>query len=107
MALPAIIVPRELVAEAKDFAHDTVTRVLEGAFGLIDKALERRRSYGFAVQRTLELRKLASLLRATTLRIVGKQGRVQRLLKRALRWEAKAFARDPALAGVCLACVDV
>lgn len=107
VTLPAIMVPRELVAEAKDFARDTVTRALEGVFGLIDRELERRRSYGFAVQRTLELRKLAALLRATTLRVAGKAGRIRRLLRRALRWEAKAYARDPALANACLSCLDL
>jgi hypothetical protein len=95
------------VSQAKDFAFDTVTKALQGVFGLIDAELERRRSYGFAVQRTLECRKLAALLRGTALRIVGKQGRIRRLLKRALRWEAKAYARDPALADACLSCVDL
>lgn len=100
-----IAIPQSVVDEARTFARDTVDRAIEGLIGIVDRAIRRRQSYGFAHEQALFHRRMAESL--ATLDLVGKRWRVRRQKRLAVRWEAKAWARTPQLAGACgLACPD-
>jgi hypothetical protein len=96
-----IFIPRELVDEAKSFARDTVDRAMQGMFGLIDAAVKRRQSYGFAQEKSLFHQRMFQRLpiMVPNLKLLGP--RMRRHLRLHVKWEAKAFARDPKLSAAC------
>lgn len=106
MALPRILIPRELEREALDraakLAHDAMVRV----FGLIQAEIMRRQSYAWAHERALYFQELARLLRASPIRILGIARKIKRANRRSIHFAALARARDPRLAQACKLCGD-
>lgn len=104
MTLPAIFTPREIRDAAATAARETLDRAWAGLFNLIESELARRRSYAFAHEKTLYHGEMASRLAATPIRILGVQRKIRRHARLAMRWGAKAHARDPKLARACGIC---
>lgn len=102
--LPALFIPKSIRDEASAFARDTVKQALTGMFGLIEAALARRQSAAFAHEKALYHERMSQLLAATPLRIANRAGRVKRHARLGMRWSAKAYARDAALALACMLC---
>lgn len=96
-----IFVPREIADAARADAKALVERALDGVFGLIQGSIMRRQSYAFAHEQALFHMALAKALRTTTIKIFGKARKARRHDLAAMRWIAKATARDPRLAQAC------
>lgn len=97
----SILIPRAIYDDARDEARVLVERALDGVFGLIQGAIMRRQSYAFAHEQALFHRGMVSRLRATPIKIFGKARKIKRHGRMAIRWGAKAMARDPRLAKRC------
>lgn len=96
----ALAIPQPIIDEAKAFARETMTRALDGAFGLIEQAVARRQSAEFAVEKALFHGRLADVLPAVILS--GKGWRIRRHRRLAARWAALAYARGaPQFAAKC------
>lgn len=95
-----IFVPKEVIDEAKDFARETVDTALKGLFGIIDAQIKRRQSYAFAQEKAVFHKRMTERLPLVPgLRLV--KPRLRRHHRLHVRWEAKAFARDPKLSLAC------
>ena len=97
----SFFIPKEVVTEAKNFARNTVDRAMQGMFGLIDAAVKRRQSYGFAQEKSVFHKRMAERLpiMVPNLKLLGP--RIRRHIRLHVKWEAKAFARDPKLSAAC------
>jgi hypothetical protein len=96
----SLFIPKPIIDEAKSFARETMSRALDGAFGLIEQQLERRQSAEFAVEKALFHGRLAETLPAVI--ISGQRWRIRRHKRLAARWAALAFARGaPQFASRC------
>jgi len=95
----ALLVPKALVDEARATARAALDRAFSGAFGLIQSAVDRRQSAAHAHERALYHAEMARLLPGIAL--AAKASRVRRHRRLAMRWGARAYARDPVLAAVC------
>jgi hypothetical protein len=99
----ALLIPREIVKDAEQFASDKVDEVLKGMFGLIQAATLRRQSFAFAQEKALfHERMLYRLTRdGKALRIAMLRARIRRHTRLALRWSSLAYARNPDLSRAC------
>lgn len=95
-----IAVPKEVITEAKDFARETVDNALKGFFGIIDAQIKRRQSYAFAHEKALFHKRMVEKLPSLS-DLALLDWRVKRHRKKMVKWEAKAFSRDPGLATAC------
>lgn len=102
--IPALFVPKELTDAAREEARHVVDSALKGLFGIIDAQVKRRQSYAFAHEKAVFHEDLARRLRITSIRIIGKARKIRRHERLALRWGARAAARDPKLAQACSLC---
>lgn len=101
MSLPKLLVPRDIRDAALEEARALATRALDGVFGLIRAETLRRQSYAYAHEQALFHEEMARRLTETPIRIVGKYTKIARHSRLAMRWAARAKARDPRLAQVC------
>lgn len=99
--IPALFVPKAIEDAAREEARALAERALDGAFGLIQAAIMRRQSYAFAHEQAIYHSIMAKRLRETAVAIFGKARKAKRHERQALRWGARAKARDPRLAQAC------
>lgn len=106
--IPKLFIPRELEDAAREEARHIIDKALDGMFGLIQAAVLRRQSYAFAAEKAVYHDALVKELRKTKLRIVGRQRKIKRHERLAIRWRSVAKSRDPRLAQACglYACED-
>lgn len=96
-----IMIPKSIVDDARADAKRLAERAIDGVFGLIQGAIMRRQSYAFAHEQAVFHRVMVAKLRATPIKIFGKAHKIKRHGRLAMRWTARATARDPRLAEVC------
>lgn len=95
-----IVDMKDMEDEAWNFANNTVRQALTGVFGLAENVLEYRRSATFAHRKALFHSRMVYSLERAKFRIFDRSGKLRRQRRRAMRWEAEAWADDMTPTGI-------